>query len=124
MRNSPNAPPFMVRDTKKNNAKEGNPKKQERGSITMVVSKQYQSDLESILAKRHDNAWDYWTTPDRRLLKGSPFSTLDCAYMLQELGMDHTEPVLVETANLILDSWREDGRFKLSPQGAIPLSYH
>jgi hypothetical protein len=85
----------------------------------MVVSKQYQSDVESILAKRHDNEWDYWTTPDRRLIKGSPFTTLDCAYMLSELGMEHTEPVLHETANLILGTWREDGRFKLSPQGAI-----
>jgi hypothetical protein len=85
----------------------------------MVVSKQYQSDVESILAKRHDSGWDYWATPDRRLIKGSPFSTLDCAFMLLELGMDPTEPVLNETANLILGSWREDGRFKLSPQGAI-----
>lgn len=85
----------------------------------MVVSKQYQSDVESILARRHDNGWDYWTTPDRRLIKGSPFSALNCAYMLRELGMDHTEPVLNETASLIWDSWREDGRFKLSPQGAI-----
>ena len=86
----------------------------------MVVSKQYQSDVESILAKRHDNEWDYWTTPDRRLIKGSPFTTLDCAYMLSELGMDHTEPVLQETANLILGTWREDGRFKLSPGAIYP----
>jgi hypothetical protein len=85
----------------------------------MPVSEQYQSDVELILAKRHENGWDYWATPDRRLLKGSPFSTLDCAFMLAELGMDHTEPVLNGTTNLILDSWREDGRFKLSPQGAI-----
>lgn len=33
--------------------------------------------------------------------------------------MDRSEPVLKETADLILSSWREDGRFKLSPQGAI-----
>ncbi len=85
----------------------------------MTVPKQYKSDVELILLRRHDNGWDYWTTPDKRLIKGSPFTTLDCAYMLKELGMDDTEPVLKETADLILDSWRQDGRFKLSPQGAI-----
>ncbi|MDF2989460.1 MAG: hypothetical protein K0R50_4970 [Eubacterium sp.] len=85
----------------------------------MTVSKQYQSDVEAILAKRHENGGDYWATSDRRLSKGSPFSTLNCAFMLSELGMDCSEPVLMETADLILSTWREDGRFKLSPQGAI-----
>jgi hypothetical protein len=87
--------------------------------MLMAIAKQYQSDVEAILAKRHDNGGDYWTTPDRRLSKGSPFSTLDCAFMLLELGMDRSESVLKETADLFLSSWREDGRFKLSPQGAI-----
>ncbi|MDF2675411.1 MAG: hypothetical protein K0R09_3683 [Clostridiales bacterium] len=85
----------------------------------MAVAKQYESDVAGILAKRHDNGGDYWATSDRRLIKGSPFSTLNCAFMLLELGMDCSEPVLKETADLILSSWREDGRFKLSPQGAI-----
>lgn len=94
-------------------------KEEGKGLNTMVVSRQYQSDVESILAMRYDNGWDYWTTPDRRLSKGSPFSALNCAFLLQELGLDCNEPVLQETANLILESWREDGRFKLSPQGAV-----
>ncbi|TCL59708.1 hypothetical protein EDC14_10381 [Hydrogenispora ethanolica] len=85
----------------------------------MAIAKQYQSDVEAILAKRHDNGADYWATPDRRLMKGSPFTTLDCALMLSDLGMDRSEPVLKETAELIFSAWREDGRFKLSPQGAI-----
>ena len=85
----------------------------------MAVSKQYQSDVDSIMEKRYNSGWDYWTTLDKRLIKGSPFSTLDCAYMLCELGMDQSEPILNETSSLILDTWREDGRFKLSPQGAI-----
>lgn len=85
----------------------------------MTIHKQYQTDVEAILDKRHDNGDDYWTTPDRRLMKGSPFTTLHCAFMLTELGMDRSEPVLQETAELILSSWREDGRFKLSPQGGI-----
>jgi hypothetical protein len=85
----------------------------------MPIREQYKSDIKTIMAKRHDNGGDYWTTPDRRLLKGSPFNTLDCALMLSELGMDHSDHVLEETAELILSSWREDGRFKLYPQGGI-----
>ena len=79
----------------------------------------YRSDIQAILDRRHDNGDDYWTTPDRRLIKGGPFTTLDCAYMLTELGMDRSEAVLRETAGLILAAWRDDGRFRLSPQGAI-----
>ena len=85
----------------------------------MAVAKQYQSDVEAIVARCRHNDGDCWTTPDKRLAKGSPFSTLDCALMLSELGMAPSEPVLKEAADLILSSWREDGRFKLSPQGAI-----
>lgn len=87
------------------------------------MQNQYKTDIEAIISKRYDNGSDYWTTPDRRLIKGSPFTTLDCAYMLSELGMDRSEPLLQETAKLILGAWREDGRFKLSPQGAI-YPYH
>jgi len=75
--------------------------------------------MQAILAKRYDNGADYWATPDRRLGKGSPFTTLECAYLLAELGMDRADPILQETAGVILSTWREDGRFKLSPQGAI-----
>jgi hypothetical protein len=89
----------------------------ENGGGSMQI--QYQSDIQAILSKRYNNGADYWTTPDRRLIKGSPFTTLDCAYMLSELGMDRSEPILQETAGLILSTWRKDGRFKLSPQGAI-----
>ncbi len=83
------------------------------------MKKNYQTEIDVILSKRHDNGADYWTTPDRRLIKGSPFTTLDSAYLLSELGMDLSEPILQETANMIFSSWREDGRFKTSPQGAI-----
>lgn len=85
----------------------------------MAVAKRYQPDVEAILAKRYENGGDYWTTPDRRLAKGGPFSTLESALLLLELGMHPSEPILKETADLIFSSWREDGRFKLSPQGAI-----
>jgi hypothetical protein len=79
----------------------------------------YQADIEAILSHRHDNGADYWATPDQRLSKGSPFTTLDCAYLLSELGMDRDDPILRATAALIFDAWREDGRFRLAPSGAI-----
>ncbi|KPU44365.1 hypothetical protein OXPF_25350 [Oxobacter pfennigii] len=85
----------------------------------MAIAEQYQSDIDAILAKRYDNGADYWTTPDKRLCKGSPFSALNCGFMLLELGMEPSDPVLMKIADLFLSSWREDGRFKLSPQGAI-----
>lgn len=85
----------------------------------MAADNQYQTDIETIISKRYDNGGDYWTTPDRRLIKGSPFNTLVSAYILSELGMDMADPLLKETADLILSSWREDGRFQLYPQGAI-----
>jgi hypothetical protein len=85
----------------------------------MAVPKRYQSDVETILAKRHDNGGDLWATADRRLGVGSPFSTLNCALMLSDLGMDPSNPVLKKTGELIIDSWRKDGRFRLAPKGAI-----
>lgn len=85
----------------------------------MVVPRRYRADAEALLARRHDNGGDLWATPDGRLGVGSPFSTLQCALMLSELGVDPSEPVLKETGELIFRSWREDGRFKLAPKGAI-----
>lgn len=85
----------------------------------MAVDEQNSSDIEAILSHRYDNGADLWTTPDKRLLKGSPFSTLESVLILLELGMESTDPLLQEAAELIFSAWREDGRFKLSPQGAI-----
>ena len=60
----------------------------------MAIEKQYLSDFEAILSHRYDNGADYWTTPDRRLIKGSPFSTLDSVLYLLELGMEPNEHCL------------------------------
>jgi hypothetical protein len=85
----------------------------------MVIEKKYQPDVDAILSKRHDNGADYWATPDKRLMKGSVFSTLESALLLMELGMAPSDPCLRDTADLIFSTWREDGRFKLSPDGGI-----
>ncbi len=85
----------------------------------MAVSERYKSDVEAILAKRHYYGADYWTTPDKRLSKGGSFSTLGSALLLHELGMEISNPLLHDVAELIFSCLREDGRFKLSPNGAI-----
>lgn len=85
----------------------------------MAVAQEHQGDVEAILAKRHQHGADLWTTSDRRLGKGSPFATVDCVLMLTELGMDPSEPLLKDCAELLFSAWREDGRFRMAPKGAI-----
>ncbi|MGL4696510.1 prenyltransferase [Enterococcus larvae] len=83
------------------------------------MMKEYQGDVEEILAHRYDLGADYWTTSDKRLIKGAPFSTLESMMLLTELGMDRTDPLIEETAELIFSTWREDGRFQVTGKGAI-----
>lgn len=85
----------------------------------MAVEKQYLPDVEAILAHRYDNGGELWATPDRRILKGSPFSTLGSILLLLELGMDPGEPLLQEASDLVFSTWQKDGRFKVYPQGGI-----
>lgn len=85
----------------------------------MPVPQEYRADVEAILAHRRDNGDDYWSTPDGGIGTGSPFSTLESALMLTELGMSPDAPVLRGAAQRILGSWRDDGRFRLGPRGAI-----
>ena len=86
----------------------------------MAIDPKYQSDVDIILSHRHDLGADYWTTPDKRLIKGSPFSCMDSALMLLELGMEPSDPILIAVADLFFSTWRsKDGRFKVTPSGGI-----
>jgi hypothetical protein len=85
----------------------------------MAVASKYQTDVDTILSHRYDGGADYWTTPDKRLLKGSPFSACNSALLLLELGMEPSEPILKEVSELFFGVWKEDGRFRLYPQGAV-----
>lgn len=85
----------------------------------MVSNNKYQADIDTILSHRYDNGADLWTTPDRKLLKGSPFSTFDSVLYLLELGLSPQEPVLEAAADLIFSAWQDDGRFKIYPKGGI-----
>lgn len=83
------------------------------------IEKQTCSDMDAVLSHRQDNGGDYWTTPDKNLIKGAPFSTLESILYLLELGMNPDDPVLKECADLLFSVWRDDGRLKLTPKGAI-----
>ena len=83
------------------------------------MDKLYLEDIEEIIAHRYDNGADYWTTEDRKLLKGAPFTTLESPMYLLELGVSPQDAILTETAELIFSTWREDGRFKTSPSGGL-----
>lgn len=85
----------------------------------MAVEEKYLADVREILSHQNDNGWRLWATPDKRLIKGAPFSTLDCILYLTELGMEPTEPVLKEAAELLFSVWQQDGRFKVYPSGGI-----
>lgn len=85
----------------------------------MAIASQYLADAEVILSHRHDQGADFWTTEDKRLLKGSPFSAYHSALMLLELGMEPDEPILQAIADLFFSAWKADGRFALYPKGAI-----
>lgn len=77
------------------------------------------ADVDAVVARRHDQGGDFWATPDGKLAKGGPFSTLGAVGLLLELGVDPSDPVLVGATELIWGAWRSDGRFRLAPSGAI-----
>ena len=85
----------------------------------MAVAKEYEQDVRVIVGKRRDNGGDFWATTDRRWGTGSPFSTFDCILMLTEVGVPRSDPVLKGAAAVVLASWRDDGRFRPAPTGAI-----
>ncbi len=85
----------------------------------MAVPGAYQLDLKAILDRRRDNGDDFWSTPDDKIGKGSPFATVDCALMLSELGMKRSDPILKGTAERIFATWQEDGRFRVAPKGTV-----
>lgn len=84
-----------------------------------MVLPEYEADVRTILGHRRDGGADFWTTPEGSLGVGSPFSTLECALMLTELGMSPETPVLRGAAKRILAAWRDDGRFRMNAQGSI-----
>lgn len=80
---------------------------------------EYSEDVSYILARNRDNGAEFWATPDGNLMKGGPFSTLEAAYVLTQLGLDAAHPMLEGAAALIWRAQRPDGRFSLVPKSSI-----
>lgn len=85
----------------------------------MDLKQKYITDQEIILSHRYDNGADYWTTTDHKLLKGAPYTTIESALYLLELGVSPDDEVLKKVAKLIFSKWKNDGRIKISPSGGI-----
>ena len=86
----------------------------------MAISQNAAQDVAVILSHRYDQGADWWTTPDRKLLKGAPFTTLESALYLLELGVAPEHEALRGVAQLIFDAWREDGRIRTAPGDLYP----
>ncbi len=85
----------------------------------MTVLKQHEADVEAIVKKRHSNGADFWATPDGRWGTGSPFSTFDCVLLLTELGTKRSDSLMKGAAGVLIETWREDGRFRPAPKAAM-----
>ena len=86
-------------------------------------SSKYAADIEAVLAKRGVNGGDYWASVDGRLGVGDPFSTLTSLLILHELGVYPKHEAVQGALRLILDAWRDDGRYRLSPSGSLYPCY-
>ncbi|MCG8606049.1 prenyltransferase, partial [bacterium] len=82
-----------------------------------------ESDIKTILARRHDNGGDFWATPDGRIYVGNPFSTLSSLGMLYELGVGADHKAVEGGLTLILNACREDGRIRLAPKAPLYPCY-
>lgn len=89
----------------------------------IVMTSQYNSDIDAILARQHDNGGDYWASADKHLVIGHPFSTVSSVLILTELGLDLSHPIMKGAVDLILESSRKDGRYRLSPHGTLYPCY-
>ena len=85
----------------------------------MNMRNPWQEDIDAVLAHRRDNGADDFATPDGRLLKGAPFTALESAMYLLELGVPPEHEVLQSIAGRIISGCREDGRIRIAPSGAI-----
>ena len=83
------------------------------------MTKKFNSDIEAVLARQHDNGGEYWASADGRLGIGDPFSTLTSLLILYELGLTREHEAISGALSLILNAWREDGRYRLTSSGAL-----
>jgi len=85
----------------------------------MNLKEKYKDDIALIMTKINHNGGELWATTDQKISKGSPFATRDVAIMLSELGFTKEDRIIQDIAELIFSNWKYDGRFRISPSGAI-----
>jgi hypothetical protein len=85
----------------------------------MTLKEKYKDDIADIMSKINHNGGELWATKDKKIWKGSPFATRDVALMLSELGYTKKDRIIQDIADLIFSTLQPDGRFKVSPSGAI-----
>lgn len=81
------------------------------------------SDVDAILARRHDNGADFWGSPDRKIYVGNPFSTIMSLLMLHELDVAPEHEAVVGGLELIIDRCRDDGRIRVGPKSPMYPCY-
>ncbi len=84
-----------------------------------MVSTADRTDVDAVLEHRHGNGGDFWASADGRLAVGSPFSTLEALLSLHELRVGPRHEAVRGAVQLLLDAWREDGRYRLGPSGTL-----
>ncbi len=94
-----------------------------RYEANTLVTKSQNSDIELILARRHDNGADYWSTTDGRIYVGNPFSTISSLGMLYELGVGKSHEAVQGGPKLLLDTIRDDGRIRVAPKAPMYPCY-
>jgi hypothetical protein len=65
------------------------------------------------------NGGEYWSTSDRGMAKGVPFSTLESGLMLYEIGYDLKSDEIKGIADLIFSNLKDDGRIRTYSSGAV-----
>jgi hypothetical protein len=81
------------------------------------------SDVEAILARRHDNGDDYWASPEGKIYVGNPFSTITALAMLHELEVTADHEAAAGGLELILEACRDDGRIRVGPKSPMYPCY-
>lgn len=79
----------------------------------------YETDMEKILAMRHDNGADFWATADGRICIEKPISTLTALLVMSELHVPKSNEALQGASELILNAIQEDGRVRIAPKSGI-----
>ncbi len=84
---------------------------------------EFTSDIEAILARRHDNGADFWASPEGKIYVGNPFSTITSLLILHELDVPSEHEAVTGGLERILAACRDDGRIRVGPKAPMYPCY-